>query len=295
MDKTYEKPIHVVTLIVKNGDAEHVLSVLRGQWGINPVLFSSPEDDSSLLSLYFEDEVSALLAGAACCAEPGVHSYSVSTTKAEDWKMFFRGQFSMREIGKKLRICPVWEKEHVPDDNRINVWVDPGLSFGNGEHFTTAFCLEMIDRIWLNSAPGSFLDVGAGSGLLAIAGARLGCPVVLAIERDRGILPYADENVVRNQVSDCVKLRCLDIEHNRITGCFEVVCANLISKVLIDCAPILTAITGTTLVLSGIRTCEVDRVADAYLQLGGKEIIRRSDGEWAGLVFEFVGSQEICP
>ena len=287
MEKSYEKPIYVVTLIVKDDDVERVLVLLRGQWGGYPVQYSSPDDAFTSVSMYFEDEVAALLAGAAWSAKPGVHSHSESSTKAKDWKNLFRGQFSIREIGEKLRICPVWEKENVPDDNRINLWVDPGLSFGTGEHFTTAFCLEMIDRIWFNSVPGSFIDVGTGSGLLAIAGARLGCPNVLAIERDRGLLPYAKENFVRNHISDCVELKCLDIEHHRITGCFEVVCANLISKLLVDCAPILVEISGTMLVLSGIRELEADRVAETYLQLGGREIIRRSDGEWTGLVFEF--------
>ena len=145
----------------------------------------------------------------------------------------------------------------------------------------------MIDRLWLDSAPDSFLDVGTGSGLLAIAAARLGCPRVVAVEKDAGVLGYTHENFERNGVAERIDLRHLDVEVDALPGPCELVCANQISGLLMECASELVRSAGRWLAMTGIREVEADGVAGVYAARGGIERVRDGDGEWVGMLLEF--------
>ena len=139
MDHPYESPVFVLTLEVPADEVESLLPSLRAHWQMEPVQFTRPHHASVWLDLYFGDALQAEIAEKLYLAEPRVRSTHVRETGAADWQAAFRGQFRTREIGRRLRVCPVWERETVPDDQRINLWVDPGLSFGTGDHITTSF------------------------------------------------------------------------------------------------------------------------------------------------------------
>jgi ribosomal protein L11 methyltransferase len=140
--------------------------------------------------------------------------------------------------------------------------------------------------LWQASTPSSFLDVGAGSGILAIAAAKLGCGRVVALEADPAVIPYARRNVGLNGVEDAVDLRCATLGVDDVDGSCEVVCANLTGGTLLDCVGELARAAERVLVLSGIREGEADAVAAAFEQAGWRERCRDGDGEWAGLKME---------
>jgi ribosomal protein L11 methyltransferase len=167
------------------------------------------------------------------------------------------------------------------------VVINPGLSFGTGDHFTTRFCLEMIDSLSLPQAPASFLDVGTGSGILAIAAARLGARRVVATDNDERALEHARANAKLNGMSKRIRWVVSDITADALpTGGFDIVCANLYGTLLAGVAPALVRAAKKRLILSGIREQETDMVSDAFIEAGARETVRDGNGEWSGLVFE---------
>ena len=288
----YEAPIHVLTLEVERTAAAAAAERLEALWGRAPVELDRPGHPRVWLELYFSGDVEALLARGVAAGLPGVVATACRCTDGRAWEAAFRRSFRMHEVGERLRIVPVWERDRVPDDGRVSVWVNPGLSFGTGEHFTTAFCLEMMDRLWLKSRPSSFLDLGAGSGILSAAAARLGCDRIVAVEYDEGVLPYLEENLRLNEVASQVEVLGLDIVSDVPPGTFEVVCANLYGGLLMQCAPRIAGLAERRLVLSGVRSFETDGVAEVFQALGARETCRDDDGEWGGLVFAMDGPGE---
>jgi ribosomal protein L11 methyltransferase len=283
----YDNPVYLVRMTVQAADADDLAEALAAQWGQAPAQMQRPGSTTACLDLYFPDEVQARLALAAVTAgEPRVRAATVHRTDPAQWEAAFRRQFPIREIGARLRIVPVWERDAAPADHRINLYIDPGLSFGTGTHFTTAFCLEMMDGLWQASPPSSFLDVGTGSGLLAIAAARLGCGRVAALEADEDVLPYARRNFALNGVDEAIALRRATVGVDAVTESGELVCANLVGATLLACASELTRAADRVLVMSGIREAEADAVAGVYGEAGWREQCRDGDGEWTGLMME---------
>ncbi len=278
-------PTYSVTLYTLQADTGQLCELLREQWHTEPVEVLAHGRDEALLEIYFDQEIQALLAARALESRPEVRAVTLRTTRPEDWQAMFRRHFSTREIGDRLRIAPVWERDRLPRDDRLTLFIEPGLGFGTGEHFTTRFCLEALDRLFAADPPASLLDIGTGSGILAIAAARLGCPRVLATDHDADSLRCAAENLALNQLAGRVEFQPADIESDSLPGPFEVVCANLYSNLLKDCALRIARASSRWLLLSGIREDEADAVSDVYRRIGATETGRDGDGEWAGLVF----------
>ncbi len=200
------------------------------------------------------------------------------------WTTFWRHHFHVQDIGRSLRTVPVWEK--APDRKRINLWIDPGLSFGTGDHFTTRFCLEELENAWLRLQPRSMLDAGTGSGILAIAAARLGVPRVEAFDHDPVCVATGRKNARLNRLAKG-RIRFYQgdvLQSGWARRPADVVCANILTPVLVQAAPALWAATNQRLILTGIREAEGDAVAAAFLAQGAREVLRDGDGEWCGIV-----------
>lgn len=117
----------------------------------------------------------------------------------EDWAEGWKSQFQPLEVGERLLIQPTWVE--LPSGcRRVVVWIDPGMAFGTGQHATTQGCLEFLEKIIRGGETA--LDVGTGSGILAIAAAKLGAERVIALDIDPLCLEVAQENIARNQASD---------------------------------------------------------------------------------------------
>jgi ribosomal protein L11 methyltransferase len=278
----------VLTLETASAQADHLAAELEARLHRPVIQLLRPGSATTWLELYFDQEVEALLAQRALGRLPGILGSGLRGCAARDWQSFWRHHFHAHNVGERLRIVPVWENRTDRSRGRIRLVLDPGLSFGTGEHFTTRFCLESLDRLCRPPGkPASMLDVGTGSGLLALAAARLGVRKVVAYDNDPQCLIHARANLRRNGVLGRVKLGTHDLLQDPPPGVFDIVCANVYGRVLMDAAPALVRAVKRYLVLSGLREHELDGVAEAYQALGGREIVRDGDGQWGGLVLDW--------
>ncbi len=239
------------------------------------------------LEVYFEDPAEAARALPAWKGRRHVQAAALRRCEARDWQSFWRHHFHAHNIGRTLRIVPMWEREARAPKGRHKLVLDPGLSFGTGEHFTTRFCLEMIEHLCEKRQPRSLLDVGTGSGILAVAALRLGIPRVTAFDNDAQAVAHAEENLRLNRLAGRARLEVRDLARGLPRPRHEVVCANVYGLVLQEWAPVIARGVGRWLVASGIREAELDGVAMAYEAQGGREIARDGDGQWGGLVLEW--------
>ncbi|PLX78646.1 MAG: 50S ribosomal protein L11 methyltransferase [Desulfuromonas sp.] len=201
-----------------------------------------------------------------------------------DWTEGWKQYFSPMRIGPLL-VRPSWWEDQV-EQAPLQVVIDPGMAFGTGSHATTRLCLQALVGLCKPSAlPCSLLDVGTGSGILAIAAARLGIRRVVACDNDPVACETAADNVLENDVAERVELTGLPL--GEIVGRFEVVLANILAETNIALAPELVRhlAPGGTLVLSGILHEQEADVAAAFVEypLSVPAVFR--DEEWSALVF----------
>ena len=197
----------------------------------------------------------------------------------QDWMAEWKKGWEPILIGERLMICPSWKREQVADTDRVVVEIDPGMAFGTGTHETTRGCLEMLERHWRG---GSLLDVGTGTGILAIAALKLFPEArVLGFDVDPEAIEVARENAAINGVAEE-----LEIEVNRLASYhdqkFDVVLANLTADVIIPLAPEFPLVTeaGGTLIVSGILREQGDDVQRALAPHGFSVLEDKPDGEW---------------
>ena len=214
---------------------------------------------SRVLAL-FEKSADIPLVVAAAAGEAGLDAtppYDVIEVAEQDWVRLTQSQFEPIRINERLWIVPSWHE--APDPEAINLELDPGLAFGTGSHPTTRLCLE-----WLCShvqAGASVLDYGCGSGILAIAAAKLGGGRVVGVDIDDNALAAAADNAERNRVT-------LQLSHSRhpLDMSFDIVVANILTNPLCVLAPLLAERTrpGGMIALSGILSTQVEQVRQAY-------------------------------
>jgi len=209
-----------------------------------------------------------------------------SRLPARNWAEAWKRHFRPLTIGRKLLVLPGWIKRK-PLPGQKTVVLDPGLSFGTGHHPTTCFCLKAIVRAsqMRRVPPGamtSFLDLGTGSGILAIAAAKLGFLPVHAVENDPVAVQVARENARRNQVQDKICLVCENLRRFKPDQRYSIVCANLITGLLIAERKCIARMVepGGTLVLAGILAAEFSQVVDSYKDVGA--VLKRDETrqEW---------------
>jgi ribosomal protein L11 methyltransferase len=166
----------------------------------------------------------------------------------------------------------------------VEIVLDPGMAFGTGTHPTTSLCLAALSDL-LAARPGaSVLDVGTGSGLLAIAAAKLGAGRVAANDNDPVAIEVARENAERNGA----RLELTGAAVGEIAGAFDLVVANILANTLVELAPDVAArvAPGGTVLLAGILVPQEDEVRAAYVAEGLRPALERRDGEWSLLTLE---------
>jgi ribosomal protein L11 methyltransferase len=208
--------------------------------------------------------------------------------KAQDWAHSWKKHFRPLEIGKTLLVRPSWSKRSARAGQRVVV-LDPGLSFGTGQHPTTGFCLSEIVRCRRPKSQQAFLDIGTGSGILAIAAAKLGYRPVEAFDYDPDAVRIAGRNALRNRVGHQVRIYAGDITKRNLCTrrTFDVVCANLISNLLLSEKEKLLSLVKADgrLVLAGILGSEFPEIIRAYSVMGLRLERNRSQGEWCSGTF----------
>ena len=213
----------------------------------------------SRLNALFGIEIDVANALAQACRVAGVESpqeMERGEVAERDWVRLTQAQFKPIRISPRLWIVPSWQSP--PDRAAINITLDPGAAFGTGSHPTTRLCLQWLDA---NIRGGeSVLDYGCGSGILAIAAARLGATTVRGVDIDPQALVAARANAMQNRVA-----AQFDAPGAHLSAC-DVVLANILAGPLITLAPLLAAATqpGGRIVLSGILESQADEVRAAY-------------------------------
>jgi ribosomal protein L11 methyltransferase len=221
----------------------------------------------------------------SCGLNTGSGRIKITRLRREDWAESWKRHFKPIEISRALLVKPSWSKR-PPRRHQAVVILDPGLSFGTGQHPTTSFCLHEIVRIKSRKHPlvPSLLDIGTGSGILAIAAARLGFQPVDAFDFDPEAVRMARSNALTNLVEKHIKITRGDVANLplRPPRKYDLVCANLISNLLIAERKRISAQLnhGGTLVLAGILKSEFAQVRRAFEHSNLKLLRSRSEKEW---------------
>lgn len=208
-----------------------------------------------------------------------------------DWRESWKRHFKPLAIGHRLLIRPSWSRRR-PRRDQAEIILDPGLSFGTGQHPTTEFCLRELVRLAPRRTPGSLLDVGTGSGILAIAAAKLGYVPVRAFDFDPEAVEVARRNATDNRVADRLRVRRDDVARlpasPRRGQTYDVVCANLTADLLQRHADRLLAqvVPGGHLVLAGILAEEFDAVSATFHRAGLTLIREAKRKEWRSGSFQ---------
>jgi ribosomal protein L11 methyltransferase len=200
---------------------------------------------------------------------------------ADDWSQRWREFHRPVVIGDTLTVRPPWEPA---GQTAIDLVIDPGQAFGTGAHATTRLCLEML--VQLSRTDGGFVDLGCGSGVLAIAAARLGYAPVLALDNDPASVQATAENAGANAVE--VEVRRFDLRSEEVPEA-GTVAANLLGPLLRAWAGRLGAAgvpVPARLIAGGLLTREADGIVETFASVGLREAARRETGEWAALLLE---------
>lgn len=208
--------------------------------------------------------------------------------RREDWAEAWKRHFTPLRIGRALLIRPSWSRAR-PRRGQAEVVLDPGLSFGTGHHPTTEWCLRELVRLRKTGQAQAFLDIGTGSGILAIAAAKLGYRPVRALDVDAAAVRVARANARANNVASAVRILRADLSAlpRRAVERFDVVCANLTTPLLLKERRRIVAHLKAdgALVLAGILQSEFASVVRAYGELGLRLSRARRRNEWQSGTF----------
>jgi ribosomal protein L11 methyltransferase len=236
-----------------------------------------PPPGRALLVASFEDREEADAAAAR-------HGGAVAAVPDEDWGEGWKKHFVPLDVGR-VRIRPSWI-DAPPPPGAVEVVLDPGMAFGTGSHPTTSLCLAALSSLLAQRPGASVLDVGTGSGILAIAAHKLGARAVAANDDDPQAVEVARENARRNGAR--VELAAVPLD--RIPGTYDVVVANILANTLVELAPGIAAklAPGGVVLLSGILGPQEAEVRSAYRAEGLQDLRSRDrrDGEWSLVALE---------
>jgi ribosomal protein L11 methyltransferase len=212
----------------------------------------------------------------------GIRSLTIAD---RDWLAEWKKGYEPIAIGQRLLICPSWKRDQAQTADRVVIEIDPGMAFGTGTHETTRGCMEMLEKYWKG---GALLDVGTGTGILAIAAIKLrpGSRVT-GFDIDPEAVAVALENAAINGVADEIELEVnkLGYYHGQE---FDLVLANLTADALIPLSPEFPQVLKPqgALIVSGILREQTDEVRAALESQNFSVIEMKPDGEWVTMALQ---------
>ncbi len=287
-----------VKIPVDPAQADALTDLLEEMEMISWHLFDEPHAGEARLSGFFESAKAAergwkglrkVVPAEFFCGDP-----QTAQVEDRDWKNAYRDHFKAWRFGG-LHWVPVWEKERfVPPPGEEVVWLDPGMAFGTGNHETTRLCVERMVAFrdeWLGAGKPvggvEVLDVGCGSGILAISAAKLGFGQVGGFDIDPEAVAVSRENMILNDLEGRIHLFQADVVTGLLNRAADLIVANIQADILCrHVAELIESVKpGGALVLSGILASELDGVRSCFLEESGLEAAdSRALGEWADLV-----------
>ena len=238
-------------------------------------IYVSPEDNPREAVAYLEERFSSEGIG---------YRLDEATVAESDWADNWKRYFHPIEIGERLAIRPSWETYENAGGRRV-LTIDPGAAFGTGTHDTTKLCLTVLERVCRTG--DALLDVGCGSGILALSALVLGCETACGVDIDPLAVKVARENAALNGLADRSAFICGDLVE-AVTGQYDVVCANIVADVIIKLCESVTPFLKEDglFVCSGIiDTREADVTAKLH-ETGFTVKERMESGGWVAIVCE---------
>ena len=270
-----------------------------GEW----FLFHDALEGRDYLSGYFDGECGARAqlerVNAMLAAPLALENAETGSLEERDWREAYKDHFKSWRFGG-LHWVPAWERERfsVPEGEEV-IWLDPGMAFGTGNHETTRLCVErlvaLLDEFRSTGREPetlSVLDVGSGSGILALSAAKLGFGRVAGFDNDAEAVAVSRENAGENALGDRVVFSVAGLPDGVTGRSADLVMANIQSDILCRYAGELWAAVnpGGALVMSGILAHEADGVRERFLGLGKRiQAESRTLGEWAEVALRRVG------
>jgi len=211
-------------------------------------------------------------------AQTSLIDLKVSEIADRDWLAEWKKDWQPVAVGRFV-IAPPWSEPPAVAGG-LTIFIEPGMAFGTGTHETTRLCLKSIEKHFRG---GSFLDVGTGTGILAIAAAKMFPDArIEACDTDADAIEIAKENARLNGVAGQINFRLGTVDEQTLSA--DLVCANLTAPVIVDLLPSLLGATCGHLVLSGILDSQIELVRAGLLELGATTPEIDQDGEWMTLV-----------
>jgi len=239
------------------------------------------------------EERARAMADLAGSVDGRVHAAQIDQLQPQDWTESWKRFFHATRISERVVVAPPWEDwPAAPDD--LVVRIDPGLSFGTGLHPTTRTCLQLLDRLALaghDFAGQRLLDLGCGSGILAIAAAGFGCREVVALDYDPVAVKATGENILLNGCDlQIFTVARADVLQDDLPQA-GIVVANILASVLIEAAPRIAGALwqspDSALILSGILESQFPQVTAAFAAEGLKLAESLTEAEWQTGLFRY--------
>ena len=277
--------IYLAHLIVAASLRDVVINQLEAI-GSSFVEWDEKDSDDVVFDEYFDSSDEALLRIAEMKATlPADISYSIDlcTLEKEDWAESWKKHFKAERISERIVVRPSWESFDAKSDDCVIV-LDPGMSFGTGQHPTTRNCLRFVDKLSCEFPASTFLDIGCGSGILSIAGVGLGLTSVTAIDIDDVAVAIAVKNCETNDVSQLVDCACADMSTYCANKTFDIVVANMLAHLLDSMVSQIIATVAphenARLIISGCLDSQIDDTLAAFCSFEFKEDARLSYDGW---------------
>ena len=210
--------------------------------------------------------------------------YTLNTegVEQEDWQNAWKQYYHAMDIGRRLAIVPGWEEY---DTDRTVITMDPGMAFGTGTHETTSLCLETLDE--LVQGGERVLDIGTGSGILAIAALKLGAKEAEGVDIDPMCVRTAGENAQRNGVAEKLTVLVGDLS-DKASGVYDIITANIVAAAILSLAPAVPALMapGARFIASGIIDERRDEVLDGLKAAGLRPVQVKEKRGWVCIICE---------
>lgn len=210
--------------------------------------------------------------------------YTLNTegVEQEDWQNAWKQYYHAMDIGQRLAIVPGWEEY---DTDRTVITMDPGMAFGTGTHETTSLCLETLDE--LVQGGERMLDIGTGSGILAIAALKLGAKEAEGVDIDPMCVRTAGENAQRNGVAERLTVLVGDLS-DKASGVYDIITANIVAAAILSLAPAVPALMapGAKFIASGIIDERRDEVLDGLKAAGLRPVQVKEKRGWVCIICE---------
>lgn len=211
------------------------------------------------------------------------YELDTGSVREADWANEWKKYYHPIRVGRRLLICPSWEDQAAAEGD-VKLVLDPGMAFGTGTHETTRLCMQLLEGCVTSET--RMLDVGCGSGILAITALLLGAKEAVGVDIDELAVKVAAENAQRNGIEGRLKLICGDLT-KKVKGAYDVICANIVADVIIRMSKEIRAFMkkGAVLLCSGIIEPREQEVLDALTACGLTHVSTLREKGWVAAAF----------